>query len=187
MSMQGTYYHILGIDAKAKPDDIKRAYRQRAKQYHPDLNPAPGASEQFIQITEAYEILYDPRKRAAYDQRLSTPARTREQPSQAEQREAAYRQWVSDAQRRAQHYAQMEYTRFYKSRFEAAEARTFLYLQFLVFAMVMLIGTFFISLPLLAFFYVDWKCIFFAVILVPMALKIYSQGWRGLQEIRRQL
>jgi hypothetical protein len=51
----------------------------------------------------------------------------------------------------------------------------------------MLIATFFISLPVMAFFYVDWKCIFFAVILVPMALKIYSQGWRGFQEIRRQL
>jgi DnaJ domain len=185
--MQGNYYQILGIDAKAKPDEIKRAYRQRAKQYHPDLNPSDGAAEQFIQISLAYEILYDERKRAAYDQRLAAPQRTQEKRSNTPHRDEAYRQWVADAQRRAYQYSQMEYTRFYKSKFEAAEARTFLYLQFLVFGMVMLIGTFFISLPILAFIYVDWKCIFFAVILVPMALKIYSQGWRGLQEIRRQL
>jgi hypothetical protein len=185
--MQGNYYQLLGVGAKANPDEIKRAYRLRAKEFHPDLNPAPNASERFIQISEAYEILSDPRKRQTYDQRLSTPHRPSEQEARARQREAAYRQWVSEAQHRAQQYAKMEYGRFYKSRFEAAEARTFLYLQFLVFGMVMLIGTFFISLPVMAFFYVDWKCIFFAVILVPMALRIYTQGWRGLQEIRRQL
>lgn len=185
--MQGNYYQILGIGAKANPDEIKRAYRLRAKEFHPDLNAAANAAERFIQITEAYEILSDPRKRQTYDQRLATPNRPDAREEQKRQREAAYRQWVDEAQRRGQQFAQMEYTRFYKSRFEAAEARTFLYLQFLVFGMVMLIGTFFISLPVMAFFYVDWKCIFFAAVLVPMALKIYSQGWRGLQEIRRQL
>jgi hypothetical protein len=185
--MQGNYYQLLGIGSKSNPDEIKRAFRARAKEFHPDLNPSPGASERFIQVTEAYEILSDPRKRTAYDQRPAAPTRPNDQADPARQREQAYREWVVEAQQRGQRYAKMEYRRFYNSKFEAAEARTYLYLQFLVVGTIMLIATFFISLPVMAFYYVDWKCIFFAIIAIPMALKIYGQGWRGLQEIRRQL
>ncbi len=62
------YYAILGLKPAASADDIKRAYRSLARKYHPDLNKAAGAEERFKQVSEAYEALRDPEKRAAYDE-----------------------------------------------------------------------------------------------------------------------
>jgi molecular chaperone DnaJ len=61
------YYGVLGISRTASPDDIKRAYRQLARKYHPDVNPDPSAQEQFKEINAAYEVLSDPRKREIVD------------------------------------------------------------------------------------------------------------------------
>jgi molecular chaperone DnaJ len=63
------YYEVLGVARDAGQDDIKKAYRKLALQYHPDRNPGnKAAEEQFKRITEAYEILSDPQKRQTYDQ-----------------------------------------------------------------------------------------------------------------------
>ncbi len=62
------YYKVLGVERKASQDDIKRAYRKLARKYHPDVNKDPGAEDQFKELGEAYEVLKDPEKRAAYDQ-----------------------------------------------------------------------------------------------------------------------
>jgi molecular chaperone DnaJ len=63
------YYEILGVDRSAAEDDIKKAYRKLALQYHPDRNPGnKEAEEKFKEATEAYEILKDPDKRGKYDQ-----------------------------------------------------------------------------------------------------------------------
>jgi curved DNA-binding protein len=62
------YYKILGVEPTASVDDIKRAYRKLALQYHPDRNPGnKEAEERFKEIAEAYEVLVDPEKRAKYD------------------------------------------------------------------------------------------------------------------------
>ncbi|MBR2299843.1 MAG: molecular chaperone DnaJ [Alphaproteobacteria bacterium] len=62
------YYEILGVDKSASADDIKHAFRKQAMQYHPDRNPGNKEAEQkFKEINEAYEVLKDEQKRAAYD------------------------------------------------------------------------------------------------------------------------
>ncbi len=63
------YYKILGVSRNASLDEIKRAYRKLALQYHPDRNPGDKkAEERFKEINEAYQVLSDPQKRARYDQ-----------------------------------------------------------------------------------------------------------------------
>jgi curved DNA-binding protein len=63
------YYKTLGVDRKASEEDIKRAYRKLALQYHPDRNPGDSkAEDRFKEINEAYQVLSDPAKRARYNQ-----------------------------------------------------------------------------------------------------------------------
>lgn len=63
------YYKILGVEKSATQDDIKKAFRKLAKQYHPDKNPGDKASEEkFKEVSEANEVLSDPEKRKKYDQ-----------------------------------------------------------------------------------------------------------------------
>jgi molecular chaperone DnaJ len=60
-------YEILGVTKEASEEDIKRAYRRLAREYHPDVNPDPAAEERFKEVSAAYEILSDPQKRQQYD------------------------------------------------------------------------------------------------------------------------
>jgi curved DNA-binding protein len=62
------YYTTLGVSRDAKEDEIKRSYRKLARKYHPDVSKEPNAEEKFKEVQEAYEVLKDPKKRAAYDQ-----------------------------------------------------------------------------------------------------------------------
>jgi len=61
------YYKIMGLERDASQDDIKRAHRKLARKYHPDVSKEPDAEAKFKEAGEAYEVLKDPEKRAAYD------------------------------------------------------------------------------------------------------------------------
>jgi curved DNA-binding protein len=62
------YYESLGVSRDASPEEIRRAYRALARKHHPDVNKEAGAEDRFKEISEAYEVLRDPDKRARYDQ-----------------------------------------------------------------------------------------------------------------------
>src|SRR5688572_31514323 len=62
------YYKILGLARDASQDEIKRVYRRLARKYHPDVSKETNAEDRFKEVQEAYEVLKDPEKRAAYDQ-----------------------------------------------------------------------------------------------------------------------
>ena len=67
MAVKRDYYEVLGLPREASPEDVKKAFRKLAFQYHPDRNKDNGASEKFKEVNEAYEVLSDTDKRAAYD------------------------------------------------------------------------------------------------------------------------
>ncbi len=62
------YYEVLGVSKGAQVDDIKKAYRRLAREYHPDVNKDPGAEDKFKEINEAYKVLSDGERKAKYDQ-----------------------------------------------------------------------------------------------------------------------
>ena len=68
MAEKRDYYEVLGVSRDADEETIKKAYKKLAKQYHPDLNPdSKTAESKFKEINEAYSVLSDDQKRAAYD------------------------------------------------------------------------------------------------------------------------
>jgi hypothetical protein len=79
-----TYYQIMGVELGASPDAVKRAFRELAKKYHPDVSDAPDAAQRMLAINEAYRTLNDPIARATYDlmlrqqsaERKATPQKT---------------------------------------------------------------------------------------------------------------
>lgn len=67
MAQKRDYYEVLGVSRGCSEEDLRKAYRRLARQYHPDVNKEPGAEAAFKEINEAYEVLRDPQRRAAYD------------------------------------------------------------------------------------------------------------------------
>lgn len=67
MATKRDYYEVLGVSRSATAEDVKNAFRSLARKYHPDVNKEPDAEERFKEINEAYGVLSDPEKRAAYD------------------------------------------------------------------------------------------------------------------------
>ena len=61
------YYEVLGLDRSANEEDVRKAYRKKALEFHPDRNKSEGASDKFKEVNEAYQILSDPESRARYD------------------------------------------------------------------------------------------------------------------------
>lgn len=68
MADKRDYYEVLGVGKNASEDEIKKAYRKLARQYHPDVNKAADAEAKFKEVKEAYDVLSDSQKRATYDQ-----------------------------------------------------------------------------------------------------------------------
>jgi hypothetical protein len=100
------YYEILGIQSTASIDDIKKAYRKKARLYHPDINPDPDAKDHFISITEAYEFLIANYQKIKTDDQLY---------QQAMDDWRKYRQ--DRSRKRASVYARSSYETFKSTKF----------------------------------------------------------------------
>jgi molecular chaperone DnaJ len=74
MAIKRDYYEVLGLPRNASDEEIKRAFRKLAFQYHPDHNKNPGAEDRFKEVNEAYQVLSDPEKRISYDRYGRVPA-----------------------------------------------------------------------------------------------------------------
>ncbi|NPA31053.1 MAG: DnaJ domain-containing protein [Chloroflexi bacterium] len=72
------YYEILGVPRHASLEEIRAAYREAVRRWHPDINPSPEAREFFLLVRQAYEVLSNPQKRQAYDQTLEQSPETQE-------------------------------------------------------------------------------------------------------------
>jgi curved DNA-binding protein CbpA len=124
------YYKILGIRSDAKKDEIKKAYRKLALEFHPDKNKSADAHEKFISINEAYLILYDEEAREKYDKEYfmifelkkdSTDTSDFKETYNRHNKESNNRfndevlnNWVKSAREQAERYAKMAFEEFYR-------------------------------------------------------------------------
>jgi len=100
------YYSILGLPANSSADEIKKAYRKKAREYHPDINHSPDAIEQFINITEAYDFL------------ISNYERIRKEDEAYKKAMEEWRKYRQDSsRRRANKYAKTSYIKFRNTNF----------------------------------------------------------------------
>ena len=109
MANMKNYYHILGLDNGASEDEIRSAFRAKAKAFHPDVNPAPDAHERFLECQQAYAFLMDQTQRHNFDTMLRAEAISREE---LQRQEMIYKLWVEHQQRKARTRTAMESVRY---------------------------------------------------------------------------
>ncbi len=186
--MAQNYYDILSLKASATQEEIKRAYRKKAMESHPDVNPSPGATETFVRINEAYAILSDAQKRQVYNQKLRDEQLRGAGVTYAQNMQGAhddtYTQWVRQARAQAAANASMDFQEFKRSRFMKVEESVFFYLQYLLVGVFMLLGVLMLVLPFTAMFYLNWKVVFSGLVFVPVSFKIFTEGVKGFKDLR---
>lgn len=115
-------YQRLELTHRATTDQIRASYRRLAKRWHPDVCAEANAEERFIAITEAYEILIDPVKRAYYDRTKESPSPKRVRRSKQARYERKVRNEQQKARRKASSYSKESYENFQHSYFDSPAA-----------------------------------------------------------------
>lgn len=164
------YYKLLEINSTAPADEIKKAYRAKAKVLHPDVNSSPKAHEYFILINEAYEVLIDENKRYFYDLKLKhrtapQPGRTRHTTQQQAKETQFHYDWAS----------------IYNARKKPASNGFFTLTPLvhnLFFSFGMFVGFLFIILPLYAIYLQVWPALF--VFATFPGFILVTEGWNGI-------
>jgi curved DNA-binding protein CbpA len=174
------YYSVLGIPRGSKIEEIKKAYRRKAKEFHPDRNKSPNAQEKFIEITEAYEVLVNGRpvkktaipKQSVYDKYknvYSAPSDPHE-----------YQEWLKAVRERAWRESGMSYEEYKRASRERLKSERKSNIYGIVIA-VGIIGTLFVLV-----FTKQWE-IFFGLVIASFIFGILSRVYDIIYEIIRAI
>ncbi len=159
------YYAILKLEKHAGEAEIRQAYRELAKKYHPDINKMPDAHEKFIEISEAYEFLIKHHKQ--YNKAYKKSSTHAETPS-----EDTFRRYSSEAREKAQRQARMRYEEFKKQHeaFQESGINDLAILFKLSFRIIILpIILVLATLPVYLAVIVEWQLIFLFIVAWPFA------------------
>lgn len=108
------YYKILELEFGAEILTVKKSYRRLALRYHPDINKAADASQKFIEITEAYEVLNNEAKKLEYDDLYSKFSRSQNNQYETNEKTSSEKakEWATSGKKKAEEYASMKYDDF---------------------------------------------------------------------------
>ncbi len=181
--MHYDYYKILEIQRSASLDDIKKAYRLKAKLVHPDVNNSPKANEVFAVVNEAYEILTDERKRYIHDIKLNYVDANR---AEAERKKHYYGSSVKNDVRSAEfQYDSSSSKGAYKNQSDEEFYKRSPFIYNMFFASGMFVGFLIISVTTAGTIRSYWPAPFF-LINIP-GIILVREGWRGMMGKRTMI
>ena len=160
-----TYYEILGVTPTATEEEIKKAFRLKAKQWHPDVNKSPHASDMFRLVYEAYGVLSQ--KRAEYD---SLQYSEEKMPSDEDELAST----ILNAQQTAQKHASMSYDVFLKTCFDIGKEITIQSAHMTVVVVSLICSTSGIGLLIHGFHWWDVTQIIIGIVLLILSLILFT-------------
>ncbi|MBD79791.1 MAG: hypothetical protein CL840_12825 [Crocinitomicaceae bacterium] len=176
------YYRILNIDQNAGPEEVKRAYRQIAKECHPDRNPDPAATQRFIDATQAYERIIEKLKRPhLYKYAYSKAAYHRAKKNEVKRRKSGYEEHPADRGRR---YSKMNYKKYKQKSSAFTDTHNFWIYRLFYYSTIFFIWTLLLTIIIvctIAFIdSLDPIILFFLIPIIYVATKSnkFFQNWK---------
>jgi len=174
--MTKNYYKILDISQDASIAEIKRAFRKKAKEYHPELNNTSEAEDNFILVNEAYDILIHPKAREIHTAEISSFINPLKNPS--------YAHWVKVAQERALVHLRLPYNEFTRTKFYQSTNT----LPYLLFVVEMIVGILLLCFSLFTLWYADEQRVLSVVLFLaslPIAIFLIVQAAAGFASMSK--
>jgi curved DNA-binding protein CbpA len=168
------FYSLLDVSENASEEDIRKAYRRMAKQFHPDVNKSHDAQARFVMINKAYEVLMDRQKRFAYDQKNKTTA----DPFYF------YARWAQEQQARQEAEARRRQKDFLRKKEQIRESKLYYpYMMALYMTSMVLMGLSVLVLVACAFVILKYHVFMFFFLLpficgAAYVLKVTLDGYR---------
>lgn len=175
------HYDILDVSCNASTDEIKKAFRVKAKLLHPDVNKTADATEQFRQVNASYEVLTDTNKRYLFDLQLDSVNRKKRRPSAAAASQA--HRYTSSKADPNFHYDWRSISRAANTRKRAEDDDHLIansFIRHMLFIMSMMVGGFIVSLTAWAIWYGHWPRLC-GLAGLP-GLFMIREGWKALTD-----